>query len=134
MTVITPGTVPDDTVFYTGACDRCGCVIRATSWECSLLNLLVLPPQRRHECPTCGSQITMTDGKPTRVRVIVNGKQTEVDSPVTYEALVSHAGLTGSPSATYRRAAGCREGILDAGRKVHAIDGTIFDVIHTGAA
>lgn len=119
MTVITPGVIPADTVFYTGKCDRCACVIRATSWECSLLNLLQLPSQRRHECPTCGSMIMMTDGSRT-VRVFINARPHEVESPVSYESVMRLAGIEGNPSATYHKALGDREGILRAGQSVHA--------------
>lgn len=71
------------------------------------------------------------------VSVSINGKAREkFPSTASYESVALAAGfaLWERPSMTYARARFGKEGILQPGQKIEAVDGTRFSVANTGNA
>jgi hypothetical protein len=72
--------------------------------------------------------------------LLVNGKKMRVElTQLTYEQVLSLAGMTGTPSVVYRWRATLgdvsRQGTMWPGcEPVHLGDGMIFNVAHTGGA
>jgi hypothetical protein len=71
------------------------------------------------------------------MKIRLNGEEREVDSPaLSYESVVSMAGMKGWPSVTFARGGpgGQESGILSPGREVALWPGMVFNVCHTGNA
>lgn len=67
------------------------------------------------------------------MRITVNGKAHDVDADaIEYEALVELAGMTGTPSMTWR--AGKDSGILHPGDGAFVVEGLVVNAAHTGNA
>lgn len=66
--------------------------------------------------------------------ILLNGKQVFVKSLLTFEEVVSLAGMTGTPSCTYGGDRYGKSGILSAGRSIEVKSGTVITCVHTGNA
>lgn len=73
----------------------------------------------------------------TPLQFYVNGKLRDVvsiDNIVSYKDVVRFAGLTGTPTVTFRRGRHGADGTMGPGDRVVAVSGMVFNVGHTGAA
>lgn len=71
------------------------------------------------------------------IDVIVNGKALQAKAGLSYDDIVALAELPRGPtySITYRgRVPGSASGILKPGEHIIAMEGTVFNVFHTGNA
>ena len=68
--------------------------------------------------------------------IIVNGQEHHVEGHdfLAYEQIVMLAGMSGTPSMTWRDRSTNAGGILAPGRSVAVRPGLVFNVAHTGAA
>ena len=65
--------------------------------------------------------------------IVVNGRDLLAPRWLTYADAVSLAGMTGTPTVTYRRAPG-GHGALSPGQIVEVQPGAVIDITHTGGA
>ena len=69
------------------------------------------------------------------IGVLINGSPTTIPNEILpYEGLVTLAGLSGTPSATYKCRRSGQSGILVPEESVQPRAGMVFNVMHTGNA
>lgn len=87
---------------------------------------------------TSGSKLDLLEAAKPRTEqvsdVTINGRSKTVNPVLSYENLLDHLELTGTPSCTYSHARFGKQGILHPGESIEVIPGTRICMVHTNNA
>lgn len=66
------------------------------------------------------------------MKIILNGRKTDADGEMSYDALVGLAKLTGHPTLTFKDRESGRGGTVHTGQVLKLAEGMVINIIHTG--